>query len=105
MNKDNIQKGGSGGLSPVIKPSTRQNKRFQATFKNGTTVHFGLKNGETYIDHGDKQKRENYLKRHIKNEDWNNPYSAGALSRFLLWGDHKTLNENHKLFMKKFNNP
>lgn len=88
----------------IIKPSTRYNKRFMATFSNGKTVHFGLKGGETYIDHQDKQKRENYLKRHIKNEDWNNPYSPGALSRWLLW-NYKTLNENHNYFMKKFNNP
>jgi len=88
----------------IIKPSTRQNKRFQATFKNGKTIHFGLKGGETYIDHGDKTKRENYLKRHKAREDWN-IISAGALSRWLLWGDYKTLDENHQYFMKKFNNP
>ena len=92
-------------IKMIIKPSTRQNKRLQATFKNGKTVHFGLKGGDTYIDHGDKQKRENYLKRHIKNEDWNNPYSAGALSKFLLWGDYITLEKNYNYFMKKFNNP
>lgn len=89
----------------IIKPSTRQNKRLQATFSNGKTVHFGLKGGNTYIDHQDKQKRENYLKRHKAREDWNNPYSAGALSKFLLWGDYKTLEQNHQYFMKKFNNP
>ena len=86
----------------LIKPSTRKGKRFMAIFKNGTITHFGLKGGQTYIDHGDKIKRENYIKRHAVNEDFSNPYSASAVSRFLLWGDYKTLDENHQAFMKKF---
>jgi hypothetical protein len=86
----------------IIKPSTRKDKRYQATFNNGKTIHFGLRGGQTYIDHGDKIKRENYIKRHAVNEDFSNPYSASALSRFLLWGDYKTLDENHQAFMKKF---
>lgn len=85
----------------IIKPSTRKDKRYQATFNNGKTIHFGS-SGESYIDHGDKIKRENYIKRHAVNEDFSNPYSASALSRFLLWGDYKTLDENHQAFMKKF---
>ena len=86
----------------IIKPSTRINKRYQAVFNNGKIIHFGLRGGNTYIDHGDKIKRENYIKRHAVNEDFSNPYSASALSRYLLWGDYKTLDENHQAFMKKF---
>ena len=77
----------------IIKPSTRKDKRYQAVFNNGKIIHFGLRGGSTYIDHGDKIKRENYIKRHAVNEDFSNPYSAGALSRCLLWGDYKTLDE------------
>ncbi len=86
----------------IIKPSTMKNKRLMAIFKNNVIVHFGLRNGSTYIDHQNKIKRDNYLKRHLKNENWNDPYSAGALSRWLLWGDYTTLNENHKYFMQRF---
>jgi len=86
----------------IIKASTRKGKRFMALFKNGTITHFGQNNGITYIDEGDEQKRRNYIKRHAVNEDFSNPYSASALSRFLLWGDYKTLDENHQAFMKKF---
>ena len=87
-----------------IEPSTRKDKRFMAIFKNGQIVHFGSKTGSTYIDHHDKIKRDNYIKRHSKNENWNDPYSAGALSRWILWGDYTTLNENHQAFMKKIKN-
>jgi len=86
----------------IIKPSTRKDKRFMATFNNGKTIHFGLRGGQTYIDHGDKIKRENYINRHKKNEDWTK-VNAGSLSRFLLWGDYTTLEQNHNVYMKKFN--
>ena len=87
----------------LIQKSTRKGKRFMATFANGKVVHFGSAVGKTYIDHGDKIKRQNYLARHSVNENWKDPYSAGALSRWLLWGDSTSLEANHKSFMKKFN--
>jgi len=86
----------------IIKASTRKDKRFMAIFNNGKTIHFGLLNGQTFIDHHDKIKRENYIKRHKKNEDWTK-VNAGSLSRFLLWGDYTTLEQNHNVYMKKFN--
>jgi hypothetical protein len=86
----------------IIKASTRKEKRFMATFNNGKTIHFGSANGQTFIDHGDKIKRENYINRHKKNEDWTK-VNAGSLSRFLLWGDYTTLEQNHNVYMKKFN--
>lgn len=86
----------------LIKKSTRKGKRFMVTFENGKTVHFGLDGGKTYIDEGDKIKRAAYLARHQKRENWNDPYSAGALSRWLLWGDSTSLDLNHTAFMNKY---
>jgi hypothetical protein len=86
----------------LIQKSTRKGKRFMATYANGKVVHFGQEGGKTYIDEGDKIKRENYLLRHKKRENWNNPFSAGSLSRYLLWGDSTDLETNHQAFMKKF---
>ena len=87
----------------IIKLSTTKNKRYDAIYENGIIVHFGSKNGSTYIDHHDKIKRDNYIKRHSKlYEYWDDPYSAGSLSRYLLWGDHTSLNDNHQAFMKRF---
>jgi len=85
-----------------ITQSNRKDKRYLATFNNGTKIHFGQKNGQTYIDHGDKEKRDAYLKRHQKNEDWNDPYTAGALSRWILWGDSSNINNNIKYFKQRF---
>jgi hypothetical protein len=86
----------------LIEKSTRKGKRFMATYANGKVVHFGQEGGKTYIDEGDKIKRENYLLRHKKRENWNDPFSAGSLSRYLLWGDSTNMETNHQAFMKKF---
>jgi hypothetical protein len=86
----------------LIEKSTRKGKRFMATYANGKVVHFGQEGGKTYIDEGDKIKRENYLLRHKKRENWNDPFSAGSLSRYLLWGESTNMETNHQAFMKKF---
>jgi hypothetical protein len=86
----------------LIQKSTRAGKRFQATYANGKVVHFAQAGGQTYVDHGDKAKREAYLARHKKRENWNDPFSAGALSRWLLWGDSTNMETNHQAFMKMF---
>ena len=85
-----------------IYKSNRKNKRFVAIFENGKKIHFGLDGGSTYIDHHDIKKRFNYLKRHEVNEEWDDPYKAGTLSSYLLWGNHKSLKENIKEFNKVF---
>ena len=86
----------------IFKPSTRKDKRFIVQFSNGMVVHFGSKTGQTYIDHGDKLKRSNYLARHGASEDWRDPYKASTLSRFLLW-QTPDFEKNHQLFMQRFN--
>ena len=74
--------------------SDKKNKRFVAIFSDGTETDFGLKNGSTYIDHGDKKKRTNYISRHKPNENWDDYTSAGSLSRFICWGDNVYIHKN-----------
>ena len=89
----------------IVKPYTGSaEKRYTATFKDGKIVHFGQRGGSTYIDHSDKDKRAAYIARHSKNgENWRNPKTAGALSRFLLWGDSTSLRTNIASFKRRFN--
>ena len=83
--------------------SERQGKRFVATFEDPKrTIHFGSEKGSTYIDHHDKIKRENYLKRHEVNENWSK-VNAGSLSAFLLWGKSTNLESNLIRYVKHFN--
>lgn len=90
-----------------IYDSATNNKRFVAVFVENDiikfTSNFGSKTGSTFIDHGDIIKRANYLKRHAAlNEDWNNPTSPGALSKWILWGESDDIYKNIELFKKRF---
>lgn len=96
-----------------IRKSSRPEKRFQALFcmcdkldaccgKNYKLVHFGQKGGQTYIDHGDKDKKEAYIARHKPNEDWSDPTAAGTLAKYILWGSSTNMRNNIKMYKKKF---
>jgi hypothetical protein len=65
-------------------------------------VHFGSKGSSTYIDHKDEDKKKAYHARHKANEDWNDAYSAGALSYWILW-NKKTLSASIADYKKRFN--
>lgn len=68
-----------------LKPSTRKDKKFMAIFEDGTKTHFGAKGMSDFTIHGDEERKQRYLDRHRKNENWNDFKSAGSLSRWLLW--------------------
>ena len=85
-----------------VKKSDRKDKRYVATFKNGKKTHFGLDGGQTYLDHKDKDKRQAYRARHKKDLDTRDPYRAGYLSYWLLWGEATNLREAIKKYNKKF---
>ena len=88
----------------ITKYEGRAEKRYTAQFKDGKVVHFGQKGGSTYIDNKNKDKRKAYIARHSKNnENWNNPKSAGSLSKHLLWGSSTSLRDNIQVFKNKFN--
>jgi hypothetical protein len=94
-----------------IKPSSNNDKKLMATFErdNGRTIttHFGAKGMMDYTKYYKqdkelaKQKRESYLARHRANEDWNDPTSAGALSRWILWSE-PTIEGAISKFKKRF---
>ena len=86
----------------IIEDSTRKGKRYTAVFPDGHRVSFGSASGKTYIDHHDPKKRKNYIARHSVNEEWTDKRKASTLSRYLLWGDHKTLTQNLKAYNKMF---
>jgi hypothetical protein len=76
-----------------ITQSPRSDKKFCALFPSGHHIYFGAVGYEDYTMHGDAQRKERYLQRHAKNENWNNVESAGYLSRWFLW-NKKTLRES-----------
>ena len=86
-----------------LKKSNKPNKKLVITFSEpNLTIHFGSKNSSTFLDHHDKVKRSNYLKRHKVNEDWNQ-INAGSLSAYILWGDSSDMYSNLINYLDKFN--
>jgi hypothetical protein len=76
-------------VSVVIKKSSKPEKKLMAIFtlENGKkkTTHFGSAGQSDYTIHKDDERKTRYLNRHRKNENWNAPMTAGALSRYILW--------------------
>lgn len=97
--------------------SSNSAKKFDAIFmidNKEKKVSFGASGYRDYTLINDKNSKfylpkildrnvvkASYIRRHEKNENWNNPLTAGALSRFILW-NKKTLNASIRNFKKKF---
>jgi hypothetical protein len=78
--------------------------KYQAVFDiNGKkkTTKFGAVGYEDFTKTRDINKREAYLARHKTRENWDDPTSAGALSRWILWNE-PTLSLSIKDFKKRF---
>lgn len=77
----------------LIKIVRSQNpeKKYDAVFDLGEgktkRVSFGAAGMSDYIHHKDPERRMRYIRRHRGNEDWENPLTPGALSRWILWED------------------
>lgn len=92
-------------LLKITKYRGPADKRFTAHFENGRKIHFGQKNPKigTYIDHFDDKIKMNYIKRHEVRENWDNPYAAGSLSRYILWHKpYKNLDDAIDDYNKRF---
>lgn len=70
----------------------------------GRTKHvpFGAVGYQDFTQHKDKLRRARYLMRHRSREAWNDPKTAGSLSRWLLWGDSTNLQTNVSSFRRRF---
>jgi hypothetical protein len=71
-----------------ITKSDKPGKKMVATFKNGNLLkhtYFGAAGADDFTKKGDEAQKARYLQRHKRNENWNDPQSAGALSRYILW--------------------
>ena len=65
------------------------------------TIPFGAKGYTDYTINKDPKRKELYLQRHQKREDWNNPLTPGFWSRWYLWEEPSAELAEKKL-VKKF---
>ncbi len=92
-------------MKVIIKKSTKKDKKLMAVFTGSNfkkTTHFGQFGASDYIQHKDPERKQRYLNRHRKNENWNDPMTAGSLSRFLLW-NKTSLKESIADYKRRFN--
>jgi hypothetical protein len=71
-----------------IKKSKKSGKKLTATFEiNGRkkVIHFGAAGMSDMNKHKNIQRRNRYIKRHLKDLKTNDPSRAGYLSMFVLW--------------------
>jgi len=90
-----------------IVKSHLSNKKYNAvfTYENGKTktIPFGAAGYSDYTIHHDKERRKRYIARHKMTEHFNDPMTAGSLSRWILWGNSTSIRENINAFKKKYN--
>mgnify|MGYP005995022003 FL=1 len=77
-------------MKVVIQPSTSKTKKYKAIFyddkgKKVKTTQFGAKGYSDFTTHKDPKRKQRYLDRHRKTENWNSYMTAGSLSRYILW--------------------
>ena len=74
-------------MDVVIKKSNTKGKKFDAVINDQKTVSFGSAGASDYTKHKDPERKERYIARHKKNENWTKSGvdTAGWLSRFILW--------------------
>ena len=88
-----------------IKPATDGKHKYTAIFDidgKSKTTHFGASGYDDFIKTKDVKKKEAYLARHKVNENWSDPTTAGALSRYILW-NKPSLRASIADFKKRFN--
>ena len=74
----------------TIRKSHNRMKKWDAVFETpeGTTktVPFGQRGYSDFTKHKNVTRRNRYIERHARmREDWTDPATPGALSRWILW--------------------
>jgi hypothetical protein len=75
-------------MKAIITTSPLKTKKYKVVIEDEEkkkTIHFGAKGYEDYTIHKDKERKNRYINRHKKKEDWNDPFTAGFWALHTLW--------------------
>ena len=78
-------------------------KKYYIITKNEKKVYFGAAGMSDFTKHKDKARKQRYIKRHEKNENWTKSGidTAGWWSRWLLW-NLPSIKESYEDIKKRF---
>ena len=74
-------------MEVVITKSKNSSKKYDARIDGSKTVSFGQNGASDFTKHKDPQRKDRYIDRHRKNEDWTKSglKTAGSYSKHVLW--------------------
>ena len=87
----------------IISKSKNINKKYDARIDGKRTISFGSAQHSDYTKHKDPERKQRYLNRHKKNENWNDHTTAGFMSKNLLW-NKPTISESIRDTNNRFKN-
>ena len=87
----------------IISKSKNPDKKYDARIDGKKTVSFGSAQHSDFTKHKDPERKKRYIDRHKSRENWNDPTTAGYLSRWILWAK-PTIEESIKDLNKRNKN-
>ena len=72
-------------LEIVITKSKTKDKKYDAVVDGNKTIHFGAKGYSDFTIHKNEERKGRYITRHKKNENWNDPMTAGFYAKNIFW--------------------
>ena len=92
-------------MEVIIKISKKSDKKIDAIIDGKKTVSFGQKNASDYTLHKNDDRKNRYIDRHKKNENWglSGIETARFYAKNILW-NKKTIPESVKDLNNKYKN-
>jgi len=89
----------------VISKSEKADKKMKAVINGKKTVHFGQAGASDFTIHNDKDRKQAYLNRHKKRENWgaSGVDTSGFYAKNILW-NKETLTKSVDDLNKRFKN-
>ena len=90
-------------ISKASNPDKKYKAAIQQPSGRTKTIQFGQAGASDYTKHKDPQRKQRYLNRHRKNEDWTDHTTASFYATNILW-NKPTITESIKDTNNRFKN-
>ena len=90
-------------MEVIIRRSKKADKKYDAVIDGKKPVSFGAKGYSDFTQHKDPERKQRYISRHKKAENWNDPKTAGFYAKHVLW-NQPTLTSSVADINKRYTN-